>query len=205
MFIEPLLCAVHWVSTREMHTPPVLLRTRVLGPACLWAPGPSPSHLSTPCGSLFSLCTSTPDREPCHLQQVIPTWLLLPLHLGGKLLEGRNHLLASLGSSLESLNHLISQPQPALWVQRRRRRVSIAEWAAPTPKGAPVPTTSPPLQGSDPPGHLQSSPTPPQSVPLSTQQPRALKMPQGDIQPLTALLLQVCDHHAALPRPRAAK
>lgn len=164
MFIEPLLCPMRWVSAGEMHTPPVLLRTRVLGPACLWAPGPSSSHLSTLCGSLFSLCMSTPDPRALPLQQVIPTWLLLPLHLGGKLLEGRNHLLASLGSSLESLNHPISQPQPALWVQRRRRRVSTAEWAAPTPKGAWVPTTSPPLQGSDPPGHLQSSPTPPVSL-----------------------------------------
>ena len=69
MFIEPLLCAVRWVSTGERHTP-----QSCSGPVSwvLWAPGPSPSHLSTPCGSLFSLCTSTPDREPCHSNRSSP-------------------------------------------------------------------------------------------------------------------------------------
>lgn len=81
--------------------------------------------------------------------------------------------------------------------------MSTAEWAAPTPKGA----------RSLPHPHLCREVTPRGTsslhqaprVPLSTRQPRALKMPQGDVQPLAALLLQACDHHAALLLPQGSR
>ena len=203
MFIEPLLGAVHWFPQGKCTLPQGPPQDHVLGPACLWAPGAitlAPVH--TMRFSVLSLHIHT-WQGALPLWQVIPMRLLLPLHLGGQLLEGRNHLSASLGSSLESLKHPVSQPQPALWVQRRRWRVSTAEWAAPTPKGT----------RSLPHPHLCREVTPqgtsnlhqPPRVLLSTQKPRALKMPQGDVQPLTALLLQVCDHYAALPLPQGSR
>lgn len=134
---------------------PVSLRTRVLGPMGPGAITLTPVH--TMRFSVLSLHVQ-PDREPCHSNRSSP--------------RGCCCLFIWVANSLKAettfrpgLNHPISQPQPALWVQRGRRRVSTAEWAAPTPKGARVPTTSPPLQGSDPQGTCNlHQPPPPVSL-----------------------------------------